>query len=226
MLQLTGDDPSAYEVGSGGIGDAKAMLNDIRLDARVRSYETDNHLLRIGGGGAFWLPTGNSNSFGGDDQATGYLYGSAEFNFGKFFLAGNLGPQFRPERSIGGAKGALFIASEIRYSGGLYMPLRGGKVRIGGELWGSTGLTESAGHGTFMTLRNTDLEWARTSALRARRTVALVHGGRLRHAPRRRLRRARLPHADRHRSLPHDARLRRQVTAAQGEGDRTDRRRL
>ena len=159
VLQLTGDDPSGQGVGTGGIGDAKAMLNDIRLDLRVRAYETDNHLLRLGGGGAFWIPTGNTNTFGGDDQATAYLYGSAEFNFGKFFLAGNLGPHFRPERSIGGEKGALFIASEIRYSGGLYMPLRGGKVRLGGELWGSTGLTESAGHSTFFTLRNTDVEW-------------------------------------------------------------------
>jgi len=159
VLQITGDDPSAYDVGTGGIGDAKAMLNDIRFDARVRAYESDNHLLRLGVGGAFWLPTGNTNSFGGDDQATASLFGAGEFNFGKFFLAGNLGPHFRPERSIGGAKGALFIASEIRYSAGLYMPLRGGKVRLGGELWGSTGMTESAGHGTFFTLKNTDLEW-------------------------------------------------------------------
>jgi OmpA-OmpF porin, OOP family len=159
LFQITGDDPIGQGVGTGGIGDAKAMLNDIRLDMRVRAYETDNRLLRLGGGGAFWIPTGNTNAFGGDDQATAYLYGSAEFNFGKFFLAGNLGPHFKPERSIGGEKGALFIASEIRYSGGLYMPLRGGKVRLGGELWGSTGLTESAGHGTFFRLRNTDVEW-------------------------------------------------------------------
>jgi len=159
VLQITGNDPSGQGVGTGGIGDAKVALNDIRLDARVRSYETDNHLLRVGGGAAFWLPTGNADAFASDAQATGYLYGSAEFNFGKFFLAGNLGPQFRPERSIGGANGALFIASEIRYSGGLYMPLRDGRVRLGGELWGTTGLTNSAGHGTFMTLRNTDFEW-------------------------------------------------------------------
>jgi len=159
VLQLTGNDPSGQDVGTGGIGDAKAMLNDIRLDARVRTYETDNHLLRIGGGGAVWIPAGNSNAFGGDGQATGYLYGSAEFNFGKFFIAGNLGPQFKPERSIGGANGSLFIASEIRYSGGLYLPLRDGRVRLGGELWGTTGLTESAGRGTFMTQRNTDFEW-------------------------------------------------------------------
>ena len=159
VLQLTGNDPQGQGVGTGGIGDAKAMLNDIRLDARVRSWETDNHLLRVGGGAAAWIPAGNTNAFGGDGQATGYLYGSAEFNFGKFFMAGNLGPQFRPERSIGGTNGALYLASEIRYSGGLYLPLRDGRVRLGGELWGSTGLTESAGHATFFTGKNTDIEW-------------------------------------------------------------------
>ena len=157
--QITGNDPQFQQVGTGGIADTHVALHDIRLDARIRSFETDNHLLRVGGGGAFWIPSGNTDAFAGDGQATGYLYGAAEFNFGKFFLAGNLGPQFRPERSIGGTNGALFLASEIRYSGGLYLPLRDGRVRLGGELWGTTGLTESAGHGTFMTVRNTDFEW-------------------------------------------------------------------
>ena len=159
VLQLTGRDPSAQGVGTGGISDTHAALNDIRLDARVRSWESDNHLLKIGGGAAFWIPAGNQNAFASDGTTTGYLYGAAEFNFGKFFLAGNLGPQFRPELSIGGTNGALFIASELRYAGGLYLPLRDGKVRLGGELWGSTGLGSSAGHATFFTVKNTDFEW-------------------------------------------------------------------
>lgn len=159
VFQINGNDPLGRGVGTGGIGDNKVALHDIRLDARVRSWETDNHLLRLGGGAAAWIPTGNSSGFAGDDQATGYLYGSAEFNFGKFFLAGNLGPQFRPERSIGGTQGSLYLASEIRYSGGLYLPLRDGRIRLGGELWGTTGMTSSGGHSTFFTVRNTDLEW-------------------------------------------------------------------
>jgi OmpA-OmpF porin, OOP family len=157
--QITGGDPQGYQVGTGGTADTHVALNDIRLDARVRSWETDNHLLRVGGGLALWIPTGNVNAFAGDGQATGYLYGAAEFNFGKFFLAGNLGPQFRPERSIGGANGALFMASELRYSGGLYLPLRDNRVRLGGELWGTTGIQDSGGHATFFTGKNTDVEW-------------------------------------------------------------------
>ena len=157
--EITGNDPSNNMVGTGGIGDNHVALSDIRLDARVRTYETDNHLFRVGGGVAAWIPTGNSTAFAGDDQATGYIYGSAEFNFGKFFLAGNIGPQFRPERSIGGTNGALYLASELRYSGGLYLPLRDGRVRLGGELWGTTGIEDSSDHATFFTGKNTDFEW-------------------------------------------------------------------
>jgi OOP family OmpA-OmpF porin len=159
VFQITGNDPQSEGVGTGGIGDAKVVLNDIRLDARVRSWETDNHLFKVGGGAAFWIPSGNTDAFGGDGQATGYLYGAAEFNFGKFFLAGNLGPQFRPELSIGGPKGALYVGSELRYSGGLYLPMRDGRVRLGGELWGTTGIEDSGGHATFFTGKNTDVEW-------------------------------------------------------------------
>ena len=159
VLQITGNDPQGNGVGTGGIGDAKVALNDIRLDARVRTWETDNHLFKVGGAAAFWIPSGNATAFASDGQATGYLYGSAEFNFGKFFLAGNLGPQFRPELSIGGPNGALFIASELRYSGGLYLPLRDNRVRLGGELWGTTGIQDSSSHATFFTAKNTDVEW-------------------------------------------------------------------
>ena len=47
----------------------KAALNDIRLDARVRSWETDNHLFKVGGGAAFYIPSGNTNAFAGDAGA-------------------------------------------------------------------------------------------------------------------------------------------------------------
>jgi OOP family OmpA-OmpF porin len=159
VLQLTGADPQAQGVGTGGIGDTKAALNDIRLDVRFRTYESNDRLLRLGGGGAFWIPTGNQNAFAGDGQATGYIYGSAEFNFGKFFLSGNLGVQFRPELGIGGPNGALYLADELRFAGGLYLPMRGGRVRFGGELWGTTGIEEAGGQSTFFGGRNTDIEW-------------------------------------------------------------------
>jgi outer membrane protein OmpA-like peptidoglycan-associated protein len=159
LLQITGADPQGQGVGTGGLGDSNVALNDFRLDLRVHTWETDNHLLRIGGGGAFWIPTGNQTAFTSDGAASSYIYGSAEFDFGKFFLSGNIGPQIRPELSIGGPKGALFIASELRWAGGLYMPMRDGKVRLGGELWGTTGIEESAGHATFFRGHNTDLEW-------------------------------------------------------------------
>jgi OOP family OmpA-OmpF porin len=160
-LTLYGDDPAGEGVGRGGIGDVHTALNDLRLDARVRLWETDNRQVTLGAGGALWAPTGSRTGFTGDGRATGYLYAAGEINFNKFFLSGNLGPQFRPARSIGGEEGALYIGSELRWAFGAYLPMRDGKVRLGGELWGTTGV-EGVGpdnRNSFFALRNTTLEW-------------------------------------------------------------------
>ena len=160
-LNIYGDDPAGAGVGSGGIGDFPVAVNDLRFDARVRTWETDNRQVSFAVGGAFWAPTGNRTAFTSDGIVTGYLYAASEIDFGKFFLSGNLGPQFRPERSIGGDEGALFLGSELRWAFGAYLPMREGKVRLGGELWGSTGI-EGVGpdsRNSFFTMRNTTIEW-------------------------------------------------------------------
>ncbi|MBX3126263.1 MAG: OmpA family protein [Polyangiaceae bacterium] len=159
LYQFIGEDPQRFGVGD-GLNAANVATHDLRLDARVKAYESDNRKLRLGLGGAFWIKTGDPESYTSDDQSTGMLYGSAEYDFGKFFLTGMLGPHFRPNRSIGGAEGALFLGSELRYAVGAFIPMRDGKVRIGAELWGSTGLvTTDDGESSFFRGRNTDLEW-------------------------------------------------------------------
>jgi outer membrane protein OmpA-like peptidoglycan-associated protein len=161
LLTLYGEDPQGQQVGAGGIGDVPVALHDLRLDARVKTWETDGEWLRFGVGGALLLPTGNRNGFTGDGQGTGYLYAASELDFQQFFLSGNIGPHFRPERSIGGRRGDLYLASEVRWAFGAYLPLRDGRMRLGGELWGTTGI---AGVGpdsssSFFTGRNTTFEW-------------------------------------------------------------------
>jgi outer membrane protein OmpA-like peptidoglycan-associated protein len=70
------------------------------------------------------------------------------------------GPHFRPFRSIGGDDGELFISSELRWALGGYLPLRDGRLRLGVEFWGTTGLEPDVnGDNTFGTSRNTDVEW-------------------------------------------------------------------
>jgi outer membrane protein OmpA-like peptidoglycan-associated protein len=162
IINLTGDDPNAYGVGTGGMDDYTSALHDLRLDLRVASFETDDGAMRFGGGGALFVPTGNPTAFAGDDDITGWIFGSAEFNFDSFFLSGNIGPHFRPERSIGGENGALSLGSELRWAFGAFVPMREGRLRMGGELFGTTGIDSSVGfpsQNTIFAARNTSLEW-------------------------------------------------------------------
>jgi outer membrane protein OmpA-like peptidoglycan-associated protein len=159
VYQWLGDDPQFAGVGAGGIADTNVALNDLRLDARILISESASKKFRFGAGGAVWVPTGNSLAFAGDAGVNGMPYLSLENDFGKFLIAGMLGYHFKPQRSIGGSDGGLFIEDELRYGIGGYLPLRQGKIRLGAEIWGTTGTINADGHKTFLTSRNTDLEW-------------------------------------------------------------------
>jgi OmpA-OmpF porin, OOP family len=163
LLNIYGNDPQNEGVGGGGIGDSPVAVGDLRLDVRVKTWETDGEWLKFGLGAALFAPTGSSAAFASDGATTGSLYVASEIDFGKFFLSGNIGPHFRPDGSIGGSNGSLFLASDLRWAFGAYLPLREGKVRLGGELWGTTGLTAHDQRGEsvskFFAGANTDLEW-------------------------------------------------------------------
>jgi hypothetical protein len=134
MHQITGDDPQQEGIGAGGLSDAGAAVGDLRIDGRVRMFEDDTRTIRLGFGAAFWVPTGDPEAYFGDDDTTTFLYGSGEIDFGPFFLTGTMGPHFRPNRSVPGDNSRLFISDELRYAFGAFLPLRGGKIRLGGEL--------------------------------------------------------------------------------------------
>jgi OmpA-OmpF porin, OOP family len=159
LLTLYGNDPQSQGVGGGGIGDTPVAIGDLRLDVRVKTWETDSQWLKFGLGAALFAPTGNRGAFAGDGGSSGYLYAASELDFGKFFLSGNLGPHFRPDGSIGGSNGSLYLGSDLRWAFGAYLPLREGKVRLGGELWGTTGMSSVNEKSKFFAGQNTDLEW-------------------------------------------------------------------
>jgi OOP family OmpA-OmpF porin len=163
LLSIYGNDPQAEGVGGGGIGDSPVAVGDLRLDVRVKTWETDSEWLKFGLGAALFAPTGSRAAFASDGATSGYLYAASELDFGKFYLSGNIGPHFRPYGSIGGDNGSLFIGSDVRWAFGAYLPLREGKVRLGGELWGTTGISAHDRNGEtvskFFHGANTDLEW-------------------------------------------------------------------
>ena len=162
LVSINGNDPQIDDVGTGGISDHTAALHDLRFDGRLHIYETDDSKARFGGGLAVFFPTGNGGAFASDEGTTAWFYGSGEYHFDDFFIAGHIGPHFRPENSIGGLNGALYLGSELRFAFGIYMPLREGRIRIGAELYGSTGLESSLGPDSTNTIfsgRNTPIEW-------------------------------------------------------------------
>lgn len=176
-LQLTGADP-AGEVGVTGITDRHAAMNDLKFDGRIVAWESDNRKTRFGGFGSFTIPTGTEIGFGGDREATAMLALNAEHDFGKFLLTGHMGPHFRPDRF--GAPSDLYVGSELRYAIGGFMPLRDNKVRLGLEIWGSTGIKTLGGESTFFQGRNTTVEWlaqGRFLVSRDERTFFNVGGG-------------------------------------------------
>ncbi len=158
LYQGFGADATAQNVGNGS-NQAAQSLHDTRLDLRVRAYTSDNRKLSLGFGGALFVPTGQGTAFTGDGQTTGYLYGSMDYNFGGFLIAGTLGPHFRPARSIDGSAATLAVGNELRYNFGAYLPLRSNAIRLGAELWGTAGLGTASGKNTTFSSKNTDIEW-------------------------------------------------------------------
>ncbi|HSC85681.1 MAG TPA: OmpA family protein [Polyangiaceae bacterium] len=157
--QWTGADPVSAGVGTGGMTGTHGAVGDARIDSRVVIWESSDKKTSIGGVAGFTIPTGTETAFGGDRGATALLFGSVEHDFGDFFLTGHIGPHFKPNGSIGGPEGSLYIGNELRWALGGFLPLRDDKVRLGVELWGSTGMESVSGQNTFFNGQNTTLEW-------------------------------------------------------------------
>jgi outer membrane protein OmpA-like peptidoglycan-associated protein len=138
-------------------------LHDTRVDLRVKAYQSNDRKTRFGVGTAIFLPTGNSaGALAGDDATTAYLYLAAEHQFDGWMLAGNIGPHFRPFRGLqsnSNPDNVLSIGNELRWSFGAYVPLRSDTVRLGLELWGTTGIESLDQGSTFLASQNTDVEW-------------------------------------------------------------------
>jgi outer membrane protein OmpA-like peptidoglycan-associated protein len=157
-----GTDPSPGLGGGQGYGVSLANVaaNDMRIDARVIAFRSDDRRLSIGAGLSFWAPIGDSFSFGSDQATSTALTGSIEGYVRQFIVTGNMGVHFRPLGNLGG----LAVGSELTFAVGAFLPMRDGRVRVGGELFGSTGLETlqngvGARYSTFFAGKNTPLEW-------------------------------------------------------------------
>ena len=128
-----------------------AGVMDLRLDGRAILFRTDDRSFKLGANASAWLPTGNNDSFDGDGSAHGGFGVSGELDFKDVFFVLNTGLHFRPPNGVNDFK----VSNEWTWGVGGFIPLRGGSVRLGAQVFGSTGL----GRDTTFTTDNTPIEW-------------------------------------------------------------------
>jgi OOP family OmpA-OmpF porin len=157
-LYQSGSDPSPVNVK--GVGNLEPFaLMDLRLDVRGMIYRTDDKRWLFGAGMSFFIPTGAQYSYGGDGSTHTALNLSMETYVRNVIIAVNTGLHMRPI----GVVGELAIGNEWTLGVGGYLPLRDGRVRVGGSFTFSTGTEslkgQSGEYSTFFAAKNTPLEW-------------------------------------------------------------------
>lgn len=156
----SGNDPRSQGVGN-GIDLQAVAAGDLQLQTRVRLLSNDARTFHWGVGGSYFVPIGNQFSYGGDPTGHGMVDTAVELDIRQLIVAVDAGVHMRPASALG----ALGIGDELVLKGGAFYLLRDGKVRIGGEVFGSTGIadvksqTQSQAQKSFFTGKNTPFEW-------------------------------------------------------------------
>jgi outer membrane protein OmpA-like peptidoglycan-associated protein len=122
---------------------------DLRLDARVIVFRTEDRAFKLGIDAAVFLPTGNEFSFAGDTKTSGSFGVAAEYDLKQVFVTLNAGAAIRPEATLH----ELELGSELTYGVAAYAPLLDDRLRVGGEVFGSFGLR------SFGELDASPIEW-------------------------------------------------------------------
>jgi OOP family OmpA-OmpF porin len=158
-LYESGSDPTPAGVNGAGNLDPFALF-DLRLDIRANVYRSDDKSWVLGTGLSFYAPTGSQFSYGGDGAAHTSFNFAAETYIRSVIVVANAGVHLRPT----GVVGELAVGDEATLGVGGFLPLREGKIRVGGEVFMSTGIESLAGQtrvqkSTFFSGRNTPVEW-------------------------------------------------------------------
>ena len=151
VLFQTGNPTVNQDIGRDTVSLVPVAPMDLRLDARLVVFRNSARTFKAGVQGGVWLPTGNQLSMAGDATTTGGVGIGLEYALKSFFLVFNTGVQFRPVSGVNDFK----VGNEWRWGLGGFVPLRGGAMRLGAQIFGSTGITGP----TFFDGDNTPLEW-------------------------------------------------------------------
>ncbi len=155
----------AVDLAAGAAGDA-------RFDLRTVLVNTDDDFFKLGANARLFAPTGNDLSFAGDRTASGGFGLAGEIDIKDIFFVLDTGIHFRPFGEVNDFK----VNHEWTWAFGAFLPLRDDTIRLGAEIFGSTGI----GEGTTFNGPNTPLEWmfeARFALTEDKQLWAGGHGG-------------------------------------------------
>jgi outer membrane protein OmpA-like peptidoglycan-associated protein len=136
--------------------------SDLRLDFRGTILRSADRKSQLGAQVSIFAPTGTTSNLGGDNGTGAMIMVSGEQTVKFITLVANLGVDFRPRHSINDPNGGsgLGIGNEARWAVGGFIPLKDGKYRVGGTIFGSTGIESDSTIGdTFFKKQNTPIEW-------------------------------------------------------------------
>lgn len=135
---------------------------DLRLDLRAVIGRSEDRKSAWGAQVSVFFPTGTTANFGGDAKTGGMLLVNGETRVKFLVLVGNMGVQFRPRHAINdpNADNGVGVGNELRWAAGAFIPLKDGKYRLGGTIFGQTGIESDRIIGdTFFNKRNTPIEF-------------------------------------------------------------------
>lgn len=161
------DGNATNAVGGDAVEIDPAALMDFRLGARWVFLRTER--LGLGIGGDLYLPVGNEHSWAGDDNASGLISLGADYDFDGFEIAANTGVHIRPPAGVNDFR----QRHDWRWAVGAFIPLRDNQLRIGGEIFGSTGI----GDETAFSEANSPIEWMAEGRIALSEDQALYLGG-------------------------------------------------
>lgn len=159
FLQTGNETNPTAGVGTDNVDLVGAAVHDLRVQGRAQLFQTDDRAFKLGILANGFLPSGNEKSWTGDKTASGGVGVGLEYDFDVLLTAFNTGVHFRPQASVND----FGVGNEWTWGLGAFLPLRDGQIRLGLEVFGSTGIasvpTRFVDSDTFFSGDNTPLEW-------------------------------------------------------------------
>lgn len=136
---------------------------DIRLDLRGVILRSEDRNSALGASVNIFFPSGSNSNFGSDGKTAVMAMVTGETKVKFLVLTANTGLVFRPDNSLNDPNvnaNGLGVGNEWRWAVGAFIPLKDGKYRLGGSIFGQTGIENNDTIGnTVFTKRNTPVEF-------------------------------------------------------------------